>query len=83
MEFPDLTDLAKDLIRETGGEITDKNVNGTVEVFNGIIQGCHNNWEQHLAKETTAVLARDRIRCSCGAKINVIRERSIVIVKEQ
>jgi hypothetical protein len=76
-----LEDVAISLIEAVDGAVTEKNIEGVIEVFNGIIRGVNNQWEGHLARETEEVLMYDNIICKCGSLIEIIRKRTKVEVR--
>jgi hypothetical protein len=75
------TDIAKELIRALDGIETEKTVRGVVQVFEGIAQGVHNQWEEHLAAETTETLMYDEVVCTCGNIIDISRKNSTIAVR--
>lgn len=84
MELADLEKLSQGLIEKVDGLVTEKNINGVVEVLRGVAQGIHDNWEQHLANETNDVLMQDNTCCPiCTSLIQVVRRRTIIDVDTQ
>lgn len=80
----DLSDVARDLLMLVGAEQTEANVDGVMTVFQGIVQGVNNNWEEHIAEETDECLAISKVVCKgCKAPITVRRERNMVKVGVQ
>ncbi len=75
----DLEQLAEELIKAVGGIPVDTAIENTVDVFKGIMTGMNNNWEQHLAAETNALLMQDDVCCSrCGQIVRIERRRDLV-----
>lgn len=75
--------IAIGLIEALGAENTREHVAGVVQVLEGVIQGVHCQWEQHINKETNSALAVDVIGCpTCGEKLKITRTRNIVNVEE-
>ncbi len=78
----DFQELAAKLIVEVGGDSSDKNISGVVEVLKGVMIGVNNQWEQHLAKETNDTLMYDRIVCpTCDGDVEITRTRGYVAIK--
>lgn len=79
-----LEEIAEELIRITGGIVTDKNIAGVLHIFGGIRDGVNSNWEEFLTKETNEVILRDMIKCSkCNTKIVIERTRHDVRIAEE
>ena len=77
----DLSFVAESLIKAVDGIVTEKNIEGVLEVFEGIRKGVNNQWEEHLAAESTEAIMYDEILCACGSLIDVKRTRLSVDVK--
>lgn len=77
-----LEEIAKSLINAVGGDASEKNIAGVIDVFNGIKRGVHNQWEEHLCAETTDFLMYNEILCSCGKLIEVTTSSKGVATKE-
>jgi len=74
----DLQILAQKLIESVDGLVTEENIAGVKDVFDGIMQGVNNQWEDHLAKETEDMLMYDSVLCDCGSLIEIKRGRTVV-----
>jgi hypothetical protein len=75
-------EIARSLIQAVGGIESEKNIQGVMEVFNGIKRGVHNQWEEHLCAEATDFLMYNEILCSCGKLIEVTSSVNGVATKE-
>ncbi len=74
-------EIAISLIQAIEGLETEKNIEGVLEVFDGIKNGVNNLWEDHLANETTEALMYDNVLCPCGRLIEITRDVGRIGVK--
>ena len=72
------TDIAQDLIKAVGGELSDKNILGVLKVFHAIKEMIDLNWEQYLVQTTNEALTVDFVKCKCRRKLEVVRTRQSV-----
>lgn len=65
---------AKTLIEAVGGVVCEEHILGVLEVFDGVRQGVHNEWEIFLTEQTNNTIMMDKITCEgCGTKVVVKR----------
>lgn len=65
---------AKTLIEAVGGLVSEEHILGVLEVFEGVRQGVHNEWEIFLTEQTNNTIMMDKITCeSCGTKVVIKR----------
>lgn len=80
----ELKDIAKELIKQVGGDPTPEMIDGVLTVFNGVKRGVNETWEQHLADDTNDILMYDKISCpDCGKQVVVARTWHKIIFDEQ
>lgn len=77
----DFRDIATNLIRAVGGIECDRNIEGVMQVFDGIKIGVNNLWEEHLAAETCELLMYDEVLCKCGRLIEIVRNSQTITTK--
>lgn len=79
----DLNEIAARLIKAVDGIPTETNMEGVISVFNGIRQGCNNDWEDYLMKNTTDLLFYSKHRCDkCNSPIEVKRYADSYVVNK-
>lgn len=75
--------IATQLIQAVGGIECEKNIEGVVKVFEGIMNGVHNQWADHLATEATDYLLFNDVLCECGRLIDIKLNTDVVAAKKQ
>ena len=78
----DFRQIAISLIQAVGGIECDKNIDGVVQVFNGIMNGVHNQWTEHLSAEASDYLMYNELLCKCGRLFEVKLNTDIVNSKK-
>lgn len=78
----DFRNIAISLIQAVGGIECDKNIDGVITVFNGIMNGVHNQWAQHLSAEASDYLMYNEILCECGRLFDIKLNVDVVSTKK-
>lgn len=78
----DMREIAQQLIQNVEGIDSEKNIDGVIQIFEGIKTGMNNIWEDHLYTNCNDVLFYSKTKCpNCNSSIEVTRDRSTVTVK--